>query len=90
MKRKVEVFTAGCLLCDEAVKLVKALACPDCEVTVYDLTTGCETNVCREKANEYGVASVPTVAVDGHIVDCCVRASVSEQALRAAGIGQRL
>jgi hypothetical protein len=27
-KRKIEVFTAGCPLCDETVKLVRELACP--------------------------------------------------------------
>lgn len=90
MNRKVEVFTAGCPLCDQAVNLVKTSACPDCEVTVYDLRVGCETNVCRDRAREYGVTAVPTIVVDGRIVDCCVRAPVSAEALRAVGIGQRL
>lgn len=35
-KRQVEV-TAGCPICEPAVRLVEELACPDCEVTVYDL-----------------------------------------------------
>lgn len=36
-KRHVEVFTAGCPVCEPAVQLVQELACPDCEVTVHDL-----------------------------------------------------
>ena len=36
-KRLVEVFTAGCPLCDETVKLVGELACDKCEVQIYDL-----------------------------------------------------
>ncbi len=36
-KRRIEVFTAGCLLCQEAVKMVRELACSNCEVVVYDL-----------------------------------------------------
>ena len=36
-KRQVEVFTAGCPVCEPAVQLVKELACPDCEVTVHEL-----------------------------------------------------
>lgn len=36
-KRKVEVFIAGCPVCDKTVKLVQSLACPNCEVVVYDL-----------------------------------------------------
>jgi hypothetical protein len=31
-KREVEVFTAGCPLCEETVNLVKSLACPNCEL----------------------------------------------------------
>ncbi len=81
-KRKVEIFTAGCFLCDEAVKTVKAIACADCKVIVNDLhTEGIE------KAKEYGVTCVPTVVVDGKIVDCCVRGKVDPERLKAAGIG---
>jgi hypothetical protein len=28
-KRKVEVFVAGCPLCEDAVKLIKGTSCPD-------------------------------------------------------------
>ena len=35
-KRHIEVFTAGCRLCDEAVQLVHRLACGSCEVEVLD------------------------------------------------------
>ncbi len=90
MKRKVEVFKAGCPLCEDTVALVQSLACPSCEVTVYDLRAGYATNVCRERAKEFGVTSVPTVVIGGRILDCCMRTGVSAGALRAAGIGQAL
>jgi glutaredoxin len=84
-KRRVEVFTADCPLCEPAVHLVQELACPDCEVTVYDLRkSGAET------AREYGVTRVPTVVVDGTIAACCRAGEVSREQLQAAGIGQRL
>lgn len=86
-KRNVEVFIAGCMLCDEAVKLVESLACDSCDVTVYDLREGCATNECREKAKLYGVTRVPTVVIDGKIADCCQVGPVSERSLRAAGLG---
>lgn len=86
-KRKVEVFTAGCPVCDEAVKTVKATACPSCEVVVYDLNKGCETNECRDKAKAYGIKRLPAVAVDGKLVECCRQAGVSVEALQAAGVG---
>jgi len=87
-KRKVEVFTSGCFLCEEAVQLVKELACPNCEVTVYNLAEPCESRVCIDKAKTYGVNAVPAVVVDGKLVECCERGKVNRQALVAAGIGQ--
>jgi hypothetical protein len=84
-KRRVEVFTAVCPVCEPAMHLVQELACPDCEVTVYDLR---ESGA--EKAREYGVTRVPTVVVDGTIAACCQGGEVSRDQLQAAGIGQRL
>jgi len=88
-KRQVEVFTAGCPLCDETVKLVTELACPNCEVQIYDLREGCATNSCREKAAQYGIYRVPAVVVDGKLAECCSNQQpVSRELLMAAGIGQ--
>lgn len=87
MGQTVEVFTAGCPLCDEAVQLVKSVACPSCDVKVYDLREGCATDECRDLAQRYGVKTVPTVVVDGKIADCCRVGGVDEDSLRALGIG---
>ena len=87
MKRTVEVFTANCPLCDEAVKLVQEVACSNCEVKVYDLREGCATDECRDLAKRYGVNAVPAVVVDGQLADCCRAGGVSEAGLRAAGVG---
>jgi len=88
-KRLIEVFTAGCPLCDETVQLVRELACFNCEVQVWDLREGCATNECREKATEYGIYRVPAVVVNGNLVDCCVpQKPVSREALVAAGVGR--
>lgn len=87
-KRQVEVFTAGCYVCDDVVKQVKALACANYEVIVYDLNKKCDTNECEDKAKQYGVQSVPAVAIDGKLVDCCKDRGVDLQALKEAGLGQ--
>lgn len=84
-KRKVEVFTGGCPLCDETVQLVTELSCSSCDVTVYNLK---EKGM--DKAKQYGVNSVPTVVVDGKILDCCVRRKPTAADLKAAGIGTPL
>ena len=88
--RRVEVFSAGCPICDETVKLVKGLACENYDVRVYNLSEGCATDECREKAAQYGIYRVPAVVVDGRLVECCGNQKpVSREALVAAGIGQR-
>jgi hypothetical protein len=84
-RRQVEVFTAGCPLCEPAVQLVQELACPDCDVTVHDLRTSG-----MERARQYGVQRVPAVVVDGALAACCQGVEVSREQLQAAGIGQRL
>ena len=88
-KRKVEVFTSGCPLCEPVVKMVKDLSCSSCEVVVYDLNKGCATNECNIKANQYGITRVPAVLIDGKLLDCCRTGAVTEQALRAAGLGSK-
>lgn len=89
-KRRVEVFTAECPICDPTVNLVKEVACDDsCEVTVYDTVKQCEDQACINKAKEYGVQRIPAVAVDGKLLSCCQGGAVTKDALINAGIGQQ-
>ncbi|MEQ9424059.1 MAG: thioredoxin family protein [Cyclobacteriaceae bacterium] len=87
MKRTVEIFTAGCRVCDPVVKLVKETACDDCEITVYDLIKQCEEKICLEKVKTYGVKNVPSIAVNGKLLDCCTN-EITQTDLVNAGIGQ--
>lgn len=82
-KRKIEVFTAGCSPCVDALALVQGLACPSCEVESVDVHQ--EAGAAR--AREYGIRSVPAVVVDGTLADCCANRGTNETALRAAGVG---
>ncbi|RME45090.1 MAG: glutaredoxin [Deltaproteobacteria bacterium] len=86
-KRRIEVFTAGCPLCEDAVQTVRNMACPDCEVIVYDLREGCGTDACREKAGDYGIQAVPAVVVDGVLADCCRERGIDPATLRTLGVG---
>jgi glutaredoxin 3 len=83
-KRKVEIFTAGCACCDETVQMVHRLACPSCEVEVLNMR---DPQV-ASRAKALGVRSVPAVAVEGKLAGCCAGRGPTEEALRAAGIGQ--
>ena len=75
-------------MCQEALEQVKAVACPSCEVVVYDLNKGCETNECREKAKEYGIKSIPAVVIEGKLADCCSGKGVNIEVLKKADLGQ--
>lgn len=88
-KRLVEIFVAGCPVCEEAVELVRELACDNCDVRIYDLSKGCPSQECRHKAADYGIKRLPSVVVDTRLVDCCQdQRHVSREALTAAGIGR--
>ncbi len=88
--RRVEVFTAGCPLCEETIRLVKGLSCPSCEVIIHDLRPGFATEEAMERARRYRINSVPTVVVEGSIAPCCLREGPSPEKLRSMGIGQPL
>jgi glutaredoxin 3 len=83
-KRKVEVFSAGCACCQDAVALVKRIACESCDVTVLDMN---DAKV-ASRAKSLGIRSVPAVVIDGKLADCCQGRGPDEATLRAAGLGQ--
>lgn len=85
-KRQVEVFSADCGLCDETIALVHRLACDSCEVTVHDMK---QAGVAA-KARSYGVRTIPAVAVNGKLAECCAGSGPDEKGLRAAGIGTQI
>ncbi len=82
-KRRIEILSAGCPACVEAIDLVKRLACSSCEVKVLDMK---DPGV-AERARNLGVRSVPAVVVNGRLAECCT-GGLDEAAMRAAGLGQ--
>ena len=63
-KRRIEVFTAGCPLCNETLRLVRE-AVRSCGCEVIERRCNGE-NQCAE-AKAYEVRAMPTVVVDGKI-----------------------
>ncbi len=84
-RREVEVFTAGCSLCDETVQLVllHSVDDPTCSVTVLHMAD----ESTQKKARQYGVTRVPAIAVDGRLADCCRGNAIDGDMLRSLGIG---
>mgnify|MGYP006429766743 CR=1 FL=1 len=89
MKRQIEIFTAGCPVCEPVVQMVNELTCDNCEVTTYDVVKQREDKTCLSKLSEYGVKKLPAVAVNGKLLDCCQNNAVTKENLVAAGIGKQ-
>jgi hypothetical protein len=83
-KRKIEVFSAGCGMCEDTIEMVQNAACSSCEVTILDMKEP-ET---MTRAKELGVKSVPAVAIDGVLASCCSGRGVDLETLKAAGLGR--
>ncbi len=85
-KRQIEIFSAGCPVCEAAIARINDIACPSCEVTTLDMNAP----GVAERADALGIRSLPAVVIDGKLADCCTSQGVDEDVLRAAGLGQPL
>ena len=83
---KIEIFSAGCAVCEDTVALVRKIACPSCEVTVANMNDP----AVADRAKTLGIRSVPAVVINGTLADCCAGRGPDEATLRAAGLGQPL
>ena len=66
-KRKIEIFSAGCPVCNDAIAAVKDNACASCAVTILDMNNPAVSS----RARNLGIKSVPAVVIDGQLADCC-------------------
>lgn len=88
MKRTIEVFTAGCPVCEPVVASVKEMACDACEVIVYNLSEPCDTQECLEKVKKFNITSLPAVVVNGALLSCCTDRGIQKEALPLGKSGQ--
>lgn len=82
--RRIEIFSAGCPICERVVREVQEAACSSCDVQVLDMNM--RDN--QKRAADLRVKSVPAVAIDGTLADCCASRGVDIEILRSAGLGQ--
>lgn len=85
-KRTIEIFSAGCPVCEEAILMIDRMACPSCKVSVLDMHDPPVAN----RAKNLGIRSVPAVVIDGKPADCCAGRGPNEAMLREAGLGKPL
>ncbi len=82
-KRTIEVFSAGCACCDEAIAAVRDAACSSCDVQVLDM----KDPKVAARAKQLGIHRVPAVVVDGTLADCCATGEIDLEMLRSVGLG---
>ena len=83
MMKTIEIFTAGCPCCDDAVKAVKGAAGPNANIQVRDMK---DPKVAAD-AKKLGIGRVPAVVIDGQLADCCKSGPVDLDVLRGMGLG---
>lgn len=82
-KRKIEIFSAGCPVCQNAIAEIKNASCSSCEVTVLDMNDP----VITDRAKLLGIKSIPAVAIDGKLAGCCADQGFDIETLKEAGLG---
>jgi len=80
----IEIFSAGCSVCENLVQQVRDAACPSCDVQVLDM----KAPDIQQRAADLGIKSIPAVVIDGKLADCCTSRGVELDVLRSAGLGQ--
>ena len=81
--RDVQVFSAGCGCCVDAIAAVKAAACSGCDVRVRDM----QDPAVAAEAKTLGIQRVPAVVIDGKLADCCAAGAIDLEVLRGMGLG---
>lgn len=83
-KRTIEVFSAGCPCCDEALQAVREASCSSCDVQVLDM----KDPKVAARAKQLGINRVPAVVINGQLADCCASGAIDIEVLRSMGLGQ--
>jgi len=83
-KRKIEIYSAGCSICNNAIDQIREASCPSCEIIIHDMMLP----EVQRSAGGLGILSLPAVVIDGRPSGCCAGRGVDLDVLREAGLGQ--
>lgn len=82
-KRRIEIFSAGCSICQDTIDQVRAAACNSCEIEIRDMMLP----EVQRSAAELGIRSLPAVVIEGALASCCSGRGVDIEILKSAGLG---
>ncbi len=80
MRHKIEIFSAGCQTCKDAIERVKKVAGGEHEVIIHDM----HQEGIAGRAAQLGIRSVPAVVFNGKLAGCCAGRGVDESVVREA------
>jgi len=83
-KRKVEIFSAGCPICENTIELVNSLACPSCEIVIHDM----HDESVQQQAKKLGVNSIPAVGLMANWPPAARDAVSAQKPSRLAGLAR--
>ncbi len=84
-RRRVEIFSAGCGTCRRTIEQLREQIDPRHEIVVHDLH---KDDGAAEKADAFGIRTVPAVVVDGFLLACCKNKGPTLRELHAAGLAR--
>lgn len=84
-KRRVEIFSAGCNTCQRTIEQLREQIDPRHEIVVHDMH---RDKGAAEKADAFGIRTVPAVVVDGFLLACCKNKGPTLRELHAAGLAK--
>lgn len=83
-KRTIEIFSAGCSVCEEGIQAIREAACSSCDVQVRSMN---DPQTAAD-AKRYSIQSLPAVVLDGQLANCCKHGGIDLVELRSLGLGQ--
>jgi glutaredoxin 3 len=84
-KRRVEIFSAGCNTCQRTIEQLREQIDPRHEIVIHDMN---KDKRAAEKADAFGIRTVPAVVVDGFLLACCKNKGPTLRELHAAGLAK--
>jgi glutaredoxin 3 len=83
--RRVEIFSAGCNTCQRTIEQLREQIDSRHEIFVHDMNND---KGAAEKAEAFGIRTVPAIVVDGFLLACCKNKGPTLRELHGAGLAK--
>ncbi len=82
-ENKIEIFSAGCKFCNNVENEVKEIISENDTLITYNLSEEAKAEEYYKVAKLYGINSLPSVVVNGKLLNCCSATGFSKDTLEA-------